>query len=118
MKKQHLLTVFAPVRKITRVFGEKMDVLFECHTNTCGQAQVSHMTLMFNTLYKSYFLSSSGNTDASKRLGLEAEGNNGKVSLKATGVKLNYFTLLKKNPVFHKDFLSSHDSCNFANSSN
>lgn len=76
------------------------------------------MTIVNFMLYKSYFLSSGGNTDASKRPGLEAEGNNGKVSLKATGVKLNYFTLLKKNPVFHKNFLSSHDSCNFANSSN
>lgn len=52
MKKQDLLTVFAHVREITHVFGEKMDVLFECHTNTCGQAQVSHLTLIFYTLHK------------------------------------------------------------------
>lgn len=30
------------MREITHVFGEKMDVLFECHANICGQAHVSH----------------------------------------------------------------------------
>lgn len=34
--------VIAHVREITHVFGEKMDVLFECHANICGQAHVSH----------------------------------------------------------------------------
>lgn len=40
MKKKHI--VIAHVREITHVFGEKMDVLFECHANICGQAHVSH----------------------------------------------------------------------------
>lgn len=40
MEKKNI--VIAHVREITHVFGGKMDVLFECHANTCGQAHMSH----------------------------------------------------------------------------
>lgn len=45
--------------------------------------------------YKGYFLFCGGNTGASKISGLRQRDIMAKVSLKATWVKLEYFTLLK-----------------------